>query len=85
MFKKALAMGCFAALSMIGRASAVEVPVVGNVAAKCVIVADTSGVYGNPTPNELSTDAVDGGSRTSSLLSRPPCRCVPTSRTSRPP
>ena len=61
MFKKALAIGCFAALSMIGRASAVEVPVVGNVAAKCVIVADTSGVYGNPTPDELSTDAVDGG------------------------
>lgn len=61
MFKQALAIGCFAALSVIGRASAVEVPVVGNVAAKCVIVADTSGVYGNPTPNELSTDAADGG------------------------
>jgi hypothetical protein len=61
MFKKALAIGCFAALSVVGRASAVEVPVVGNVAAKCVIVMDTAGVYGNPTPNELSTDAVDGG------------------------
>ncbi len=61
MFKKALAIGCFAALSVIERASAVEVPVVGNVAAKCVIVMDTAGVYGNPTPNELSTDAVDGG------------------------
>lgn len=62
MFKKALALGLAVALSIaIGRAQAMEVPVVGNVAAKCVIVTDTTGVYGNPTPNQLSTDAVDGG------------------------
>ena len=53
MFKKSLAIGFVIALSMVTRASAVEVPIVGNVAAKCVIVPDTAGVYGNPTP-ELS-------------------------------
>lgn len=61
MFKKSLAIGFFMALSMFTRASAVEVPIVGNVAAKCVIVPDTSGVFGNPTPDELSTDTADGG------------------------
>lgn len=63
MFNKALALAIGLAItsSVVGKATAVEVPVVGNVAAKCVIVMDTAGVYGNPTPNELSTDAVDGG------------------------
>lgn len=63
MFNKALALaiGMLLTSSVVVKASAVEVPVVGNVAAKCVIVMDTAGVYGNPTPNELSTDAVDGG------------------------
>lgn len=63
MFNKALALaiGLVLTSSLVVKASAVEVPVVGNVAAKCVIVMDTAGVYGNPTPNELSTDAVDGG------------------------
>jgi len=61
MFKKSLAIGFFMALSMFTRASAVEVPIVGNVAAKCVIVPDTAGVYGNPTPDKLSTATADGG------------------------
>lgn len=61
MLKKSLAIGFLMALFMATRASAVEVPIVGNVAAKCVIVPDTSGVYGNPTPDELSTAAADGG------------------------
>ena len=61
MFKKSLAIGFFMALSMFTRASAVEVPIVGNVAAKCVIMPDTSGVYGNPTTDKLSTAAADGG------------------------
>lgn len=43
------------------KAIAIEVPVIGNVAAKCVVTTDTTGVYGNPTPNKLSTAAVDGG------------------------
>ena len=42
-------------------ASAAEVPIRGIVTSKCVINTDTAGVYGNPTPNLLSTQAVDGG------------------------
>lgn len=61
MLKKSLAIGFFMAIFMAARASAVEVPIVGNVAAKCVIVPDTAGVYGNPSPDELSTDTADGG------------------------
>ena len=61
MLRKSLAIAFFMSLFMITRASAVEVPIVGNVAAKCVIVPDTAGVYGNPTPDELSTDTADGG------------------------
>jgi hypothetical protein len=33
----------------------------GNVQAKCSIYTETPGVYGNPTPNELSTTPADGG------------------------
>lgn len=42
-------------------AVAEDVPIVGNVESKCVIQTDTSGVYGNPTPSNLSTDTADGG------------------------
>lgn len=38
-----------------------EVPITGNVESKCVIVTDTAGIYGNPTPSNLSTDPTDGG------------------------
>ena len=38
-----------------------EVPIIGNVESKCVITTDTAGVYGNPTPSNLSTDPTDGG------------------------
>jgi len=38
-----------------------EVLITGNVASKCIIHTDTPGVYGNPSPNRLSTEAVDGG------------------------
>jgi hypothetical protein len=36
-------------------------PIYGTVESKCVITTDTTGVYGNPTPNKLSTTAADGG------------------------
>jgi hypothetical protein len=42
-------------------ASAAEVPIRGMVSSKCVINTDVTGVYGNPTPQTLSTAAVDGG------------------------
>ena len=38
-----------------------SVDIVGNVAAKCVIQTDKSGVYGNPTASTLSTSPSDGG------------------------
>lgn len=45
----------------ISGAFAEEVPITGNVESKCVITTDTSGVYGNPAPDELTTDLTDGG------------------------
>lgn len=42
-------------------AFAEEVLIVGNVQSKCQIIMDTEGVYGNSTPDTLSTDAADGG------------------------
>ena len=38
-----------------------ETPITGNVASKCSIYTDTPGVYGNPTPDALSTAPADGG------------------------
>ena len=38
-----------------------DIPIVGDVESKCVIQTDTTGVYGNPTPSNLSTDTADGG------------------------
>lgn len=42
-------------------AFAEEVPIVGSVESRCTVVTDTDGVYGNPTPSELSTASADGG------------------------
>lgn len=41
--------------------NAAEVPIRGVVSSKCVINTDTTGIYGNPLPNVLSTATVDGG------------------------
>ena len=58
MFKKSLAI----AVTLIGmNAVAEEVTITGTVASKCVVVTDTVGIYGNPTPSELSTATADGG------------------------
>lgn len=48
-------------LSAASAVSAAEVPIVGTVEAKCSIYTTTQGVYGNPTPNVLSTAPADGG------------------------
>lgn len=45
----------------VSAASAADTPIVGNVQSKCSIYTDRQGVYGNPTPNELSTAPADGG------------------------
>lgn len=58
MYKK-LALITAAALSF--SALAAEVPITGIVTSKCVVYTDVPGVYGNPSPNVLSTAAVDGG------------------------
>ena len=38
-----------------------NIPINGTVESKCVLVTDTVGIYGNPLPNTLSTDPIDGG------------------------
>jgi len=48
-------------LAVTSSTSAFEVPIVGNVSSKCSIYTDTPGVYGNPSPDKLSTLAADGG------------------------
>lgn len=50
-----------ATLVMISSAVAAEVPITGQVASKCTIHTDTPGVYGNPSPDVLSTALADGG------------------------
>ena len=55
MKKSLIALACFSSVA------AANVPIYGSVESKCVITTDTAGVYGNPSPSELSTDSVDGG------------------------
>jgi len=50
-----------AALLLSVSASAEEAIIEGNVESKCIINTDVNGVYGNPTPNKLSTLTADGG------------------------
>jgi hypothetical protein len=38
-----------------------DVPITGVVSSKCIIYTETPGVYGNPSPNILSTLRADGG------------------------
>ena len=42
-------------------AFAENAPITGNVSSKCSVYTDVAGVYGNPNPDELSTDPADGG------------------------
>ncbi len=58
MFRTLVTLG---ALGFATTAMAENTPISGNVASKCSIFTDTPGVYGNPTPDELSTKAADGG------------------------
>lgn len=58
MFKKIL-IASLLALPMM--AISEDVPITGRVTPKCVIYTETPGVYGNPTPNKLSTASADGG------------------------
>ena len=44
-------------------AMAQDTPIIGNVESKCSIFTDRDGVYGNPTPDKLSTANANGGVR----------------------
>jgi hypothetical protein len=50
-----------AALLLSVSASAEEAVIEGNVLSKCIINTDVNGVYGNPSPDKLSTATSDGG------------------------
>ena len=50
-----------ALLGFAGASHTGNTPITGSVASKCTVYTDVSGVYGNPTPDELSTDPTDGG------------------------
>lgn len=59
MFKSIFTLGAIGLMSTAAFAN--ETPITGNISSKCSIFTDTPGVYGNPTPDELSTKAADGG------------------------
>jgi hypothetical protein len=42
-------------------AQAQDTIIEGNILSKCIINTDNQGVYGNPTPDKLSTTPADGG------------------------
>lgn len=58
---KSISYGVVVSLGLVTQAYAANTPIVGNVESKCSIFTDRAGVYGNPTPDELSTAPVDGG------------------------
>jgi hypothetical protein len=49
------------ATALVSTSVLANVPIMGTVESKCVITTDTPGIYGNPTPNKLSTLEADGG------------------------
>ena len=56
---KQISAAVFAVFSSV--AIAEDVNITGTVESKCLVTTDTVGIYGNPTPNILSTDGADGG------------------------
>ena len=49
------------ATSLLATEALGQTDIVGNVESKCIIVSETSGVYGNPNPYQLTTAVTDGG------------------------
>lgn len=58
MFKKIIA-ACLLLAPLVSMSE--SIPITGSVTPRCVIYTETPGVYGNPSPDVLSTSAVDGG------------------------
>ena len=50
-----------ASILLAAAVSAEETVIEGNVQSKCIINTDVAGVYGNPSPDKLSTLGTDGG------------------------
>lgn len=50
-----------ASILLASAVSAEETVIEGNVQSKCIINTDVAGVYGNPSPDKLSTLGTDGG------------------------
>lgn len=48
-------------LTFCASAFAEEIPISGTVESKCIVTQDTAGVYGNSTPESLSTASASGG------------------------
>lgn len=59
MFKKTLIAAAMCVIS--GVSLAAEVNISGTVQSKCIVQSDTTGVYGNPTPETLTTNPSSGG------------------------
>jgi hypothetical protein len=59
MLKKAIAIAVL--LGSYSATATTQVPINGVVQSRCVITADTAGVYGNPNAYTLSTAPADGG------------------------
>ena len=51
-----LAAGC-----LIATGAAANTEIIGTVDSKCIVISETPGIYGNPTPNLLTTDPSNGG------------------------
>ena len=49
------------AASILATEALAQTEIVGNVESKCIIISETPGVYGNPTPYELTTNPTNGG------------------------
>ena len=47
--------------SLLATGAAAQTEIVGTVDSKCIIISETSGIYGNPSPNLLTTDPTNGG------------------------
>lgn len=61
MFKKKILLAAAIPLFAATTSVAENVPITGIVESKCSIFTDVQGVYGNPTPNVLSTARANGG------------------------
>lgn len=59
MFKKIIAS--FTAIFAMNSYAQLDVPITGTVESKCIVTTDTQGIYGNPTPNVLSTAQANAG------------------------